>query len=93
MAFFEAKMGWERPRKREKKNYRSNQFLPYQEQKIKKKIAKKFKKLKNIVMASFQAKMGGERLRKREKKIIVPINSYPTKNRKLKKKLQKNSKN
>ena len=36
-----------------------------------KKIAKKFKKLKNILMASFQAKMGRERLRKREKKIIV----------------------
>ena len=89
MAFFKAKTGWQRPRKREKKNYRSNQFLPYQEQKIKKKIAKKFKKLKNIVMASFQAKMGGERLRKREKKIIVPINSYPTKNRKLKKNCKK----
>ena len=43
MAFFEAKMGWERPRKREKKNYRSNQFLLDQEQKIEKKQQKKSK--------------------------------------------------
>ena len=28
MAFFQARTGWERPRKRENKNYRSNQFLP-----------------------------------------------------------------
>ena len=62
MASFQAKMGGERLRKKEKKNYRSDQFLPDHEQKIKKKIAKKFKKLKNIVMASFQAKMGQERL-------------------------------
>ena len=27
-ASFQAKPGWERPRKREKKNYRSYQFLP-----------------------------------------------------------------
>ena len=50
-----------------------------------KQIAKKFKKLKNIVTASFQAKMGRERLRKKEKKIIVLTNSYPTRNRKLQK--------
>ena len=28
MAFFQARTGWERPRKRENKNDRSNQFLP-----------------------------------------------------------------
>ena len=33
-----------------------------------KKIAKKFKKLKNTIMASFQAKIGLKRPRKREKK-------------------------
>ena len=33
-----------------------------------KKIAKKFKKLKNTIMASFQAKTGWERQRKRENK-------------------------
>ena len=31
MASFQAKMGMERPRKREKKNYRSDHFLPDQE--------------------------------------------------------------
>ena len=62
MASFQAKTGWERPSQREKRNYRSDKFLPDLEQKIKKKIAKKFKKLKNIVMASFQAKICQERL-------------------------------
>ena len=33
-----------------------------------KKIAKKFKKLENTIIASFPAKIGCERLRKREKK-------------------------
>ena len=33
-----------------------------------KQIAKKFKKLKNTVMASFQAKIGWKRLRKKENK-------------------------
>ena len=83
--FFSSQNGQGEAEKERKKNYRSDQFLPDQEQKINKKIAKKFKKLKNIIVASFQAKMGGERPRKRKKKIIVPINSYRTRNRKLKK--------
>ena len=33
-----------------------------------KKIAKNFRKLKNLVMASFQAKIGWKRLKKRENK-------------------------
>ena len=33
-----------------------------------KKIAKNFKKLKNLVMASFQAKIGWKRLKKKENK-------------------------
>ena len=28
MASFQAKIGWDRPRKRENKNYRSDNFLP-----------------------------------------------------------------
>ena len=28
MASFQAKKGWDRPRRREHKNYRSDQFLP-----------------------------------------------------------------
>ena len=47
---------------REKIKYRSNQFLANPEYRIKKKIAKKFKKLKNIIMASFQAKSRRDKL-------------------------------
>ena len=64
MASFHAKIGWKSLRKREHKNYRSVSFLPDVQQKIKK-IAKKFKKLKNTITASFQAKIGRKRLRKR----------------------------
>ena len=46
MASFPSKIGWKRPRKKENKNYRSVSFLPGTKLKIKKKIAKKFKKLK-----------------------------------------------
>ena len=56
MAFFRVKTGWKRPRKREYKNYRSVSFQPDAKQKIKKKIAKKFKDLKNTTMASFLAR-------------------------------------
>ena len=43
-------------RKGENNNYRSVSFLHDAKYKIKKKIAKKFKILKNTIMASFQAK-------------------------------------
>ena len=58
MASFKAKIDWKRPRKREYKDYRSVSFQPDAKQKIKKKIAKKFKDLKSNIMASFQAKIG-----------------------------------
>ena len=44
MNSFQAKIGWNSPRKRENKNYRSVPFRPVIENS--KKIAKKFKKLK-----------------------------------------------
>ena len=68
MASFQVKTGWKRPRKREYKNYRSVSFQPDAKQKIKKKIAKRFKDLKNTIMASFLAKIGLKRKRKRENK-------------------------
>ena len=40
MAYFQAKRGWDKPRKRETKNYRSDQFLPNMEQIIPKKQQK-----------------------------------------------------
>ena len=66
MASFQAKIGWKWMRKRESKNYRSVPFLPEAEQKIPKKIAKKFKKLKNTILAFFQVKIGWKRMTNRE---------------------------
>ena len=57
MASFEAKISWERQRKREKKKNHSNEFLPDPKQKIKKNRKKNSKKLKNTIVASFQAKI------------------------------------
>ena len=42
-----------------------------------KKIATKFKKLKNIIIASFQAKIGWKRLRKRENKNCRYVSFLP----------------
>ena len=67
MTSFQAKTGRERLRKREKKNYRSDQILPDPEQTIPKKQQKNSKKLKNTIMDSFQAKIGWKRPRKRKK--------------------------
>ena len=85
MASFQAKTGWKRWRERENKNYRFVPFLPDAKQKIPKKISKKFKKLKNTIMAPLQAKIGCKMLRKRENKNChsVPFRSYPTRNRKF----------
>ena len=55
-------------RKRENKNYSSVTFLSDAQQKLPKKTAKQFKKLKNTIMASFQAKIGWKRMRNMENK-------------------------
>ena len=60
MASFQSKIGWKRPRKTENKNYRSVSFLPGAKQKIKKKIAKKFKKLKNTLWIHIKPKQVGK---------------------------------
>ena len=44
MAYFQAKIGWKRLRKRENKNYRSVSFLLNELYKISKKNSKKLKK-------------------------------------------------
>ena len=82
MASFQAKTGRGRLRMRKKKK-KSFLSVPGQSGiQNSEKIAKKFKKLKNIIMASFNAKTGQDRLRMREKnKIIVPIYSNSTRNR------------
>ena len=69
MTPFQAKIGCKMQRKRENKNCH---FVPFRSVPTllvienSNKIAKKFKKLKNTIMASFQAKTGWQRLRKRE---------------------------
>ena len=68
MAYCQAKIGWKRPRKREKKNYRSVPFRSRPVIEHSKKIAKKLEKLKNTITASVQAKIRWKRLRKRENK-------------------------
>ena len=60
--------------------------------KIPKKIAKKFKKLKNLFPVLFLAKTGQDRPRKREKKFSSEFRSYSTRASKFRKKQQKNSK-
>ena len=83
MTSFQAKIGWKMQRKREYKNYRS--IPTRREIENSKKIAKKFKKLKNTIIAPFQAKVGCKTQRKRENKNcpFVPFHSYPTRNRKF----------
>ena len=66
MAFFQVKTGWKRPRKREYKNYCSVSFQPDTKYKIQKKIAKKYKDLKNTIMVSVLAKKSLKRTQKRE---------------------------
>ena len=65
LAFLQAKIGQERPRKREnkKKLFRCGPTRPAIENS--KKTTKKFKKLENTIIASFQAKIGWESSRKR----------------------------
>ena len=89
MASFQAKTGWERPRKSENKNYRSDLFLPDPELRIPKKMQKILKIKKKTIMASFQAKTCWERLRKSENKIIVSIISYLTRIREVQKSSKK----
>ena len=71
MAAFQAKTDRKTLKNRVNKNYRFVSFRFVSIRRIrdnKKKIAKKFKNLKNPVMASFQPKIGLQRPRKRENK-------------------------
>ena len=68
MAYFQAEIGWKRPRKWENKNYHSVSFQLDALQKISKKQEKKLKKLKNTIIASSQAKVSWKSPRKGEKK-------------------------
>ena len=76
MAPCQAKIGWKRKRKREKKkiiaSFRSVPTRPVKDHS--KKIAKK---LRCTIMASFQAKIGWKRQRKRENKNYRSVTFLP----------------
>ena len=80
MDSYQAKIGWKRMRKSENKNYRSVPFrsVPTQREiEIFKRVAKKFRKLKNTIMASFQSKIGWKRPRKTENKNQRSVSFLP----------------
>ena len=93
MASFLSNIGWKRSRKTKNKSYRSVSFISGTKQKIKKKIAKKFKKLRNTIMDSFEAKIGWKRMRKNENKNYRSVPFLPDAKQKIPKQQQKNSKN
>ena len=85
-ALFLAKTGWDRPRKWKKKKISvPNSVLtqPDLENYKKKKIEKKFKKLKNLIPALFLSEIGWKRPGKREKYSSPEFCSYPTQIRKF----------
>ena len=78
MNSFQAKIGWKKMRKREIKIIVPFHSVPtrYVIENYKQ-IAKKFKKLKNTVVASFQVKIGRKRLRKGENKNYPSVPFLP----------------
>ena len=72
---FKPKTGWETLRKRENKNYRSDQFLTDSLQRIPK---KQQKNKKTSLWLLFKPKYVGKCRERQKIKIIVPISSYPT---------------
>ena len=75
MPLFQAKIGWKMLRNREYKNYCS--VPTRREIENSKKIAKKFKNLKNTIMASLQAKIGWKCMRNRENKNYRYVSFQP----------------
>ena len=78
MNSFQAKIGWKRMRKREIKI-----IIPFRSVPTRcviensKKIAKKFTKFKNTIVASFQAIIGRNRMRNRENKNYRSVSFLP----------------
>ena len=74
MAAFQAKTDWKTLKKREINIIVTFRFVSIRRiRDNSKKIAKKFKKLKNPVMASFQHKIGLKKQRKRENKNCLAV--------------------
>ena len=66
MASFQAKIGWKRLRNSENKKLCFRSILTRGVIESSKKMAKKFNKLKNIIVASFISKIGWRRPQKRD---------------------------
>ena len=76
MNTFPAKIGWKRLRKREIKIIVSFLFYTTLNRKFQKN-RKKFKKLKNTIVASLQPKQVGESREREKINILIPYRSYP----------------
>ena len=89
MASFQAKIGCQRPQKRENENYRSVPLRSYPTHKTKpQKNSKKFKKFLVALWLHFKPKQVGKGREREKIKIIIPFRYNPKRNRKF----QKNSK-
>ena len=90
MALFQSKTSRVRPRKREKKNYRSDQFLLNPEQRIPKK-QQKIQKIKKHHYDFISSQNGlGEAVKEREKKIYRSDQFLPDPEQGIPKRQQKN---
>ena len=83
MASFQAKTGWEMPRKIKNKNCLSVPFLPDGYQKIPKKKEEKSKNQIIPLGLHFQSKQVGKCREIEKIKIVVPFHSRPTCKRKF----------
>ena len=84
MNSFQTKIGWKKMRKREIKIIVPFRSVPTRcVNENSKQIAKKFKKLKNTIVASFQAKIVRKRLRKRENKNYPSVPFLPEASKKF----------
>ena len=92
MASDQAKIGWERPRKRKQKIIDPINSYPTCNRKFQRNCKKNSKNLKTPLKIILKRKQVGKARERKKTKIIVPINSYPTHNRvfeKICKKIQK----
>ena len=86
MASLQAKIGTEWSRKRENKNYCSDQFLPDPKQKISKKQQKNSKNYKTPLGLLFEAKHVRKGQERKKIKIFIPINFNPDREQRIRKK-------
>ena len=89
MASFQAKTGWETLRKRENKNYRSDQFVPDPLQRIPKKMQKNFKKPLRLLFGPKDVRKARERKKKKLSFRSIPTQPAIENSKKIAKKLKK----